>query len=318
MQQARTHTPPTLHFPTDVSSDSVIWSHLHWDHTGNVSLFPPSTSLVVGPGFKDSPKYLPGFPTKADSPVSASDFSHRTLTEISSFPLTIGELPAHDFFGDGSFYLLDTPGHCLGHVCGLARTTPSTATSPSTFVLMGGDICHFAGDFRPNRTHPLPDPIPSSHLDRTFPSPCPAHLFTSTHPLSPSSPRTTPWYNVSTSAKSAYESPSTAARSVRRMQTHFDESEHVLVCIAHDPTLLHVLPTLNTAPDRDLNAWKSRGWKEQCHWGWLNELPRDGAPGRERIVDGFWREGRRWDRREANERMEDEGQSRMEKAKEEG
>lgn len=38
-------------------------------------------------------------------------------------------------FGDGSFYLLEAPGHATGHMCGLARTT----ADPPLFVFMGAD-----------------------------------------------------------------------------------------------------------------------------------------------------------------------------------
>lgn len=76
----------------------------------------------------------------------------------------------------------------------------------------------------------------------------------------------------------------------------FDDSPDVLVIIAHDPTSLQVLPTLNDAPGEDLNGWKENEWKEKCHWGWLNELPREGKAGRRPIVEGFWSGGERWDR----------------------
>lgn len=29
---------------------AVIWSHTHWDHKGDMSTFPPTTTLVLGPG----------------------------------------------------------------------------------------------------------------------------------------------------------------------------------------------------------------------------------------------------------------------------
>ncbi|MCJ1430251.1 hypothetical protein MMC29_008168, partial [Sticta canariensis] len=51
---------------------SIIWSHWHWDHIGNVALFDKSTEIVVGPGFKDA--FLPGYPTKANSPMLDTDF----------------------------------------------------------------------------------------------------------------------------------------------------------------------------------------------------------------------------------------------------
>ena len=116
------------------SITSVIWSHYHWDHTGDVSLFPPTTSLIVGPDFHSK---LPGYPTNAKSPINESDFAGRELISLAfDTDLHIGRFSAHDLFGDGSFYLLDSPGHCVGHICGLARVTPTS------FVFMGGDICH--------------------------------------------------------------------------------------------------------------------------------------------------------------------------------
>ena len=272
---------------------SIIWSHYHWDHTGNPSLFPPSTSITLGPGVTHaSPTIFPGYPQLPKSPLSASDFKDRSLHEINTFETQIGPLPAHDYFGDGSFYLLNTPGHCTGHICGLARTTPDT------FVFMGGDICHFAGDFRPSDALPLPDPIPADTLDKspTFPVPCPAEIFTAHHPRQPDSSkqRTTPFYRISDHPKAAYIDPPLARASVSKMQP-FDDSPNVLVCIAHDPTLLEVLPTLNKYPEKDLRDWKKEGWKERCHWGWLNQLPRDGKPGRKPVVEGFWRDGKWWD-----------------------
>ena len=70
-----------------------------------MSLFPSSTEVVVGPGFKS---LLPGFPEKPNSPLSASDFKGRVVREIdfNTSSIQIGEYAAFDFFGDGSFYLL--------------------------------------------------------------------------------------------------------------------------------------------------------------------------------------------------------------------
>lgn len=43
---------------------------------------------------------------------------------------------AHDFFGDGSFYLVDAPGHMPGHLGAIAHT------DDDEWVFMGGDCCH--------------------------------------------------------------------------------------------------------------------------------------------------------------------------------
>nr|KAK5438363.1 hypothetical protein LTR18_008885 [Exophiala xenobiotica] len=276
---------------------SVIWSHYHWDHTGSTELFPKTTELVVGPGFKA--KMLPGYPHNVDSPVDSAAFEGRTLTEIdfSTTNLEIGGFRAYDFFGDESFYLLDTPGHCLGHVCGLARTTPDPE---STFILLGGDICHFSGDFRPSAKKPLPDPIPAETLDEDsyFPTPCPCSFFADHHPMKVSEHssvdgRATPFYRISTDPSAAYVDPKTSQISVRKL-ANFDSDPSVLVCLAHDTAMMHGLPTLDENPEDDLNAWRGGGLKEKIHWGWLNELPRDGKPGRKAVVEGFWRDMKPW------------------------
>ncbi|KAI9346235.1 hypothetical protein BDR26DRAFT_856103 [Obelidium mucronatum] len=45
---------------------------------------------------------------------------------------------AHDYYGDGSFWIIDAPGHCQGHIMALARTT----TSPPTYILFASDAAH--------------------------------------------------------------------------------------------------------------------------------------------------------------------------------
>jgi hypothetical protein len=69
----------------------------------------------------------------------------------------------------------------------------------------------------------------------------------------------------------------------------FEESPDVLVAIAHDMALIDVLPLLNNDPGVDINDWKTQGLKEKARWFWLNELPRDGKPGRKPFLDGrYW------------------------------
>lgn len=52
--------------------NGIVWSHWHWDHTGNPDLFPKSTEIIVGPGFKRA--FMPGYPVRSDSPVLQTDF----------------------------------------------------------------------------------------------------------------------------------------------------------------------------------------------------------------------------------------------------
>jgi hypothetical protein len=203
-------------------------------------------------------------------------------------------------------------------MCGLARTTSG---EESTFLLLGGDICHFIGDIRPNATNPIPDEIPPNvlaHDPSYFPKPCPCSLFTDHHPQISSDTsfterRQTPFYKVSTHSASAYIDPSTAQESVDKL-INFESSPNVMVCLAHDEALLKYLPTFNDNPRLELNDWKRQGWKEKCRWDWLNELPRNGKPGRKKIVEGFWRNGKPWDR--SREMMEDKGGRETEEVKE--
>lgn len=172
-------------------------------------------------------------------------------------------------------------------MCGLARTTPST------FVFTGGDICHYSGMFRPSSGVQLPDPIPSDQLDVGLPSPCPCSFFASQNPRAEhgsTESTTTPFFEVTSAKPASYLDRETAMQSIIRMQD-FDASPNVLVCIAHDPTLVNVLPFLNDQPKADINDWKERGYNGSTLWGWLNDLPRDGKPGRPILVDGTVKDG---------------------------
>lgn len=136
-------------------------------------------------------------------------------------------------------------------------------------------------------------------LDSCFDSPCPCSLFTDCHPASDADEkRTTPYYTASKAPGSAYIDPAVANQSIDGLK-EFDANPDVFVCLAHDPTLFDVLPLLNISSENDINDWKEKGYKDQTRWRFLNELPRDGKPGRKPIVEGLWRDGKQVDRAEA-------------------
>lgn len=261
--------------------DAVVWSHFHWDHIGNIQLFPKSVDVVVGSPFKKS--FLPGYPTGKDSPFWEADFEGRNIQEIEfDDSLKIGKFRAHDYFGDGSFYLLDVPGHAPGHISALVRTTPDT------FVFLGGDVCHYPGAYRPSEYIPMPETIPAeTKLDKRLPLPCPCSLFTACHPDQEHS-RTTPFYRVSTDPDSWYTDAVEAQKSVDKL-IEFDGDENVFVAIGHDPSLQDVCDFF---PKGTLNGWKQKGWKSSTHWGFVNELPIDGKPGRPPLVVGLLKDGK--------------------------
>lgn len=148
---------------------------------------------------------------------------------------------------------------------------------------------------------PLPETIPVGVLDKDshFPVPCPFSLFADQHPQkivnkdTSIDGRTTPFYRISTDTTAAYIDPVVSQSSVDKL-VDFDANPSVMICLAHDGTMMHSLPTLNNNPEDDLNSWKERGYKEKTHWGWLNELPRNGKPGKEPAVEGFWRDMQPW------------------------
>ncbi|KAF8593885.1 putative N-acyl homoserine lactonase AttM [Ceratobasidium sp. AG-I] len=237
------------------SIDTIIWSHWHWDHTGDPSTFPSTTSLTVGPGFTQA--MTPGYPTNPEAPILESAYKGRDLVEISfdKTPLKLGRFNAFDYFGDGSFYLLDSPGHAVGHICGLARTTPDT------FVFMGGDICHHGGEMRPTEYLPLPEHISPNPL-KPKGQPCPGSLFLDIHPEHSATKR---FYHVA--EQGASSDPPEAERSIEKLE-EFDGHENVFTVIAHDDTLTDIVDFF----PKSLNDWKARGYREQAMWEFLRDF----------------------------------------------
>ncbi|CAE6413238.1 unnamed protein product [Rhizoctonia solani] len=244
------------------SINTVVWSHWHWDHTGDPHLFPSTTSLTVGPGFKST--MLPGYPTNPESPFLESAYKDRQLVEISfndTNNLDIGGFQAFDYFGDGSFYLLDSPGHAIGHLCGLARTTPDT------FVFMGADICHHGGQMRPTKYLPLPDAISPNPFPNRLKAPeCPGGLLLDVHPKHTS---LEPFYQVANPLQggAASSDPAEAQKSVEKL-IDIDCHENIFTVIAHDKTMLDVLEFFPGS----LNDWKFKGYKERSMWRFLKDF----------------------------------------------
>lgn len=241
--------------------EGIVWSHWHWDHIGDPSRFEKSTALIVGPGFKKN--FLPGYPTDENGRILTSDYEGRELREIAfDQGLKIGGFDAFDYFGDGSFYLLDSPGHAIGHMCGLARVT----ASPNSFILMGGDICHHIGQFRPSSKHPLPLVISPNPFNPESLAPCPGALF---EHLLPNEDYTKPFFTVARSKngiKAVYDAEAADA-SISKLQ-ELDGLDEVLVVIAHDPTLLPVIDFFPKYADDFLE----KGWAKDGKWLFLKDF----------------------------------------------
>lgn len=261
--------------------EAAIASHHHYDHIGNPAEFPPTMALVVGPGFSAS--FLPGYPTAEASPVFEDAFSGREVRKLTfEGGLIVAGYRAEDYFGDRSLYVLDTPGHAVGHLSALVRTTSDT------FVFLGTDVCHFGRSFRPTPHVPMPSDLSSEDLcreetpSRTYSS----SVFTDLHPR-PEVGRVCPFYEPCSHADSWYVNPRLARESIERVKA-LDVCESVLVLITHDPAVMKVLPLY---PGRELNGWYEARWKGRLRWGFLDELPVEGKT-REYLVDGTYVEGR--------------------------
>lgn len=169
----------------------------------------------------------------------------------------IGDFRAVDFFGDGSFYLLDTPGHAIGHVCGLARTT----VDPDTFIFMGGDLCHHGGELRPSEYIPLPAQISPHPVTRALQPPCPGAAF---HSLQTTRNRssTTPFFDPVMGL-----SIPEAVRSIKKAQKA-DAEDNVLFIYAHDVSVRGVADLFPLSA----NEWHSKGWRDQMFWAFLADF----------------------------------------------
>ncbi|CAG8072376.1 unnamed protein product [Penicillium salamii] len=235
----------------------IIWSHWHFDHVGDPSLFPPSTDLIVGPGFKDT--FCPGYPASPDSPIRECDLAGRNLREIDfSEGTKTGRFPAFDFFGDGSFYLVDTPGHAVGHLGALARTT----TNPDTFIFMGGDLCHHGGGIRPSKHMSIP-----SDLSATMPAalfPCPGAEKYEKLLLERSGGLDRPFFHPAPMVGTDFAE---TVKTIEKAQ-EADAENNIWFVSAHDPSLLGLV---NLFPLK-ANDWKERKWREQTLWAFLRDF----------------------------------------------
>ncbi|KAL2106352.1 hypothetical protein VUR80DRAFT_6856 [Thermomyces stellatus] len=154
--------------------DIVMLSHVHWDHVGTASDF-ARAAFVVGSGTLDllkngaGPLYpaeifnddeipasrtveLPAVPYARkeegyDAAPHAPKHTEAPAEARSRLPASVspdkwswqplGSFPhALDLFGDGSLYVVDSPGHLYGHVNLLARV------GARRYVYLGGDCCH--------------------------------------------------------------------------------------------------------------------------------------------------------------------------------
>jgi glyoxylase-like metal-dependent hydrolase (beta-lactamase superfamily II) len=129
--------------PEDIKH--ICLTHLHWDHIGDTHPF-KNAQFVVGGHCR---KLLsPAYPGDPDSLFAVDTLPEGRTLFISPNDtiagagekrwFSVGPFPhAYDYFGDGSLYVIDAPGHLPGHVNVLARTS-----SDGAWIYLAGDTAH--------------------------------------------------------------------------------------------------------------------------------------------------------------------------------
>lgn len=86
---------------------TIFFGHTHFDHIGNLAPFPAGTAVVVGPGSVAVNELA----DELDVPDHVVKMrSVRTLMHRGDIWETVGCFKGVDYFGDGSLWILDTPG----------------------------------------------------------------------------------------------------------------------------------------------------------------------------------------------------------------
>jgi N-acyl homoserine lactone hydrolase len=117
--------------------DYVIMSHLHWDHTGGMYLFPQAKFFIMAGELQYAYWPLPAAPL----------FRREDIEPTRGFDWTEIETPEFDFFGDGSLRILHMPGHTPGNASLVVRLASRT-------ILLAADTAHLRAGLEGDRPMP--------------------------------------------------------------------------------------------------------------------------------------------------------------------
>ncbi|MCW5827908.1 MAG: MBL fold metallo-hydrolase [Deltaproteobacteria bacterium] len=122
--------------PADIGT--VIYSHHHFDHTGDIDRF-PDADVVVGPGVfrlaRSWRRHLRGL-NPADLPGGRT-----REAPLGKGPKLGPFISTWDLMNDGSIYLVDLPGHCTGSLGALIHLASGRA-------LLAGDGVYIRDNYR--------------------------------------------------------------------------------------------------------------------------------------------------------------------------
>ncbi|KAJ7097367.1 hypothetical protein C8R44DRAFT_989069 [Mycena epipterygia] len=200
------------------------------------------------------------FPENPNATLQASDFAGHNITKLdfSATNLTFSGLKAIDYFGDGSFYLLDTPAPTRSYkrprACYTDHirlfgwryvssrwTSPPAASVPGEFSLPRASV----GEDQEGRLHRL--------------------LLVPRVGMFDLLSRAQQFFSISDIPGSFYADPVTSQISLEKLAT-FDANPNFFVIAAHDLSLVSSLPYFPAS----LNGWKASNLKASTVWNFVD------------------------------------------------
>lgn len=127
-----------------ISPESCECSHAHFDHSRPIADEFPHAHAYFGPGTDDECKTKlepyntdPAISHKYDPRIFDPEVSKEHWSELQGPWGPFGVFDhAMDVFGNGSFWIIQAPGHMPGNLCAAARV------EGGEWVLLGSDCAH--------------------------------------------------------------------------------------------------------------------------------------------------------------------------------
>ncbi|KAL7771223.1 hypothetical protein CFE70_001166 [Pyrenophora teres f. teres 0-1] len=104
--------------------DTVLFSHAHFDHSRPIGNVFPNAKAYFGPGTRAAcqPGHMKAPSSQWDGRFFDPEDSTENWDELQGHWKPFGPFErALDYFGDGSFWILDAPGHMAGNLAAAAK-----------------------------------------------------------------------------------------------------------------------------------------------------------------------------------------------------